>query len=496
MRAIPSTDVLPDVLVLLDRCRALAALSALAQDDGPANRPPVYALSRSLEGSRHRYGPQTAAVGPVLSMAHGDHHFDVLFSEAGTLVWGLAGTDEPLCVESQPYEGEGLAGCAPFVPEELRGLLPRQPFSVLVWRRPGDDAWQVVDPSGALSGDRALLHDLTATRPDVLKWLRSKRSAKALWDVLDLPAGASERDGWWRDAPEGEEVFRCHDESGMITTAVFRRTASDRQPVHLGLRAGVAEGMAVIGGGAVARGEPYGALLTASCPSSDGGAWVVASKDHLVAQPHRLTGYAIGLAIKGVSPERLARELLLVRRVRSTRAAHPSAAAPAPGGYVLIGGGFHVNWHDGAQGLGAGSLATASFPLAGSSWQVRAKDHLVGHPCTVDAYAVCLKSSFTVDGRRYRVDRRIRFAESGLPTAHPAAVASFGGSGCALTGIGAEVRRREPGSMLWRLEPPTRDGVPAAAVGGTEHMEPAPSTAAAFALGIRLDADDPHRPAH
>ncbi|AWW43174.1 hypothetical protein [Streptomyces cadmiisoli] len=498
MHPILVTGMLPAVPRLLARCRALAAVSALVHSgEGAPSGPPVYTLRPSIDGSRHHYGPRPVSVGPVLSMAHDGHHFDVLFSEAGTLVWGLSALDEPSGGAShRPFHGEEFTGFTPCLPTELRALLPRQLFNVLAWCRPGDEAWHVLDPSGALSGDRALLHDLTAhpTGPG-LKWLGSPWPAETLWEVLDLPSGTPAPTGPARGDDRGEEVFRCRDDSGLITTAVFRRDSDGSHPLHLGMRIGVPDDMVVVGGGAVTHGEPHGALLTASCPSPDGGAWVVSSKDHLVAQPHTLTGYAIGLAVDGVGPAQLASRLLSVRRVRGTVAAHPSASAAAPEGHVLIGGGFRVNWHDGTQALGPGSLATASFPLNGTSWEVRAKDHLLPHPCTVDAYAVGLRSSFTVAGRRYRVDRRVASAPSGTRTTRPSAVVTFDGSGHALTGVGAEVRYDEPGSMLWRLEPLVRDGGSVCvAASGKEHLERASATSVAFGLGVRLVADDLKRP--
>jgi hypothetical protein len=232
---------------------------------------------------------------------------------------------------------------------------------------------------------------------------------------------------------------------------------------------------------------PRGALLTASYPADDGSAWLASSKDHNVPQPHRLTAFAIGMRIDGVTRERLAGELLTVVRTRSGHAAHPFASARPPAGHTLIGGGFRVNWRDPGGSHAEGNLATASFPRAGGAWTARSKDHRVSSPCTIDAYAVCLKSSFAVGGVRYTVDVRTDFAESGgHPVPHPSAALPLPASGHVLTGIGAEALPTEPGSLLWRLEP-TADGTgPGVRSGSKDHGERSPGTLCAWTLGIRL----------
>ncbi|MGC5568082.1 hypothetical protein ACPYPG_35295 [Streptomyces sp. FR-108] len=283
------------------------------------------------------------------------------------------------------------------------------------------------------------------------------------------------------------ELFRRRDASGLVTTAVFRRQAARDRQHFTDLAADVDGDMVAIGGGATAVDAPRGALLTASYPADDGSAWLASSKDHNVPQPHRLTAFAIGMRIDGVTRERLAAELLTVVRTRGAHAAHPFASARPPAGHTLIGGGFRVNWRDPGGGHTEGNLATASFPRAGGVWTARSKDHLVSSPCAIDAYAVCLKSSFVVDGVRYTVDVRTDFTESGGdPVPHPSAALPLPASGHVLTGIGAEALPTEPGSLLWRLEP-TADGTgPGVRSGSKDHGERSPGTLCAWTLGIRL----------
>ncbi|MDX3065081.1 MULTISPECIES: hypothetical protein [Streptomyces] len=283
------------------------------------------------------------------------------------------------------------------------------------------------------------------------------------------------------------ELFRRRDASGLITTAVFRYGADHDQQHFTDLGAEVDSDMVAIGGGASAVDSPHGALLTASYPADDGSAWLASSKDHNVPQPHRLTAFAIGMKIDGVSRQRLVEELLTVVQTRSRRAAHPYVSARVPQGHTLIGGGFRVNWQDPPSGEANGNLATASFPRAGGAWTVRSKDHQISSPCTIDAFAVCLKSSFVIDGAEYTVRAWTDFTESeGSPVPHPSAALPLSPSGYVLTGMGAEALPTEPGSLLWQLEPTTDGTTPGVRAGAKHHGQWSAATLCAWALGIRL----------
>ncbi|WP_165371944.1 hypothetical protein [Streptomyces sp. L-9-10] len=422
-------------------------------------------------------------------------------------------------------------------------------LSVVMWRLSGDGSWQAPrfkDPvlvAGDL-GDCAdgLFADLTAPSPEVLAraddlarseargeaWSEAWGEPSAIEPAETQPAESTARAEPLPDAPgpafdeatraalerirdevgalldpaacecrdrsvattgraTTEELFRCQDASGAITTAVFRYRAGHDQAHFTDLRVEVDRDMVVIGGGATAVAAPYGALLTASYPSADGSAWLVSSKDHGMPQPHRLTGFAIGMKIAGVSRDRLARELLFIGRARGGRAPHPRSSASVPEGYTLLGGGFRVNWDDGTDEPGPGNLATASFPQDDDTWTARSKDHLVSHACTIDVFAVGLRSSFVVDGVLRMVDRLTDRVECGhAPLPNPNATSVFPGQGHVLTGIGAEVVHAEPGSLLWRLEPTTDGRTPGVNAAGKEHGTWGPTTIRAWTLGIRL----------
>ncbi|MEV4972298.1 hypothetical protein [Streptomyces scopuliridis] len=479
----------------------------------------------------------------VMTLYTRERQFDVHFSDAGVLIYG---NDTDASYFTGNDWNEEWPGILAQIPEALKPCIGRSHMcdwtdgdmelpllSVVMWRLAGEDSWQAPrfkDPALVEddTGDRAdeLFADLTNPSPEVLlradelargtagtEPSRTERAAEAepLQDGAE-PAfdgktrAALERirdevefllDPAGREYPDGrgpgtgkattEELFRRTDSSGAITTAVFRYRAEHDQAHFTDLRVEVDRDMVVIGGGATAVDTPYGALLTASYPSADGTAWLVSSKDHGMPQPHRLTGFAIGMKIAGVSRERLARELLFIGRARGDLEPHPHASASAPEGYTLIGGGFRVNWNDGTDDPGPGNLATASFPRGGDTWTARSKDHLASHACTIDTFAVCLRSSFVVDDLLRTVDRlmdRVEFGRGPMPT--PEVTSVFPGQGHVLTGIGAEVVQVEPGSLLWRLEPTVDGRAPGVHAAGKEHGTWGPTTMRAWTLGIRL----------
>ncbi|MFE7074235.1 hypothetical protein ACFU96_29515 [Streptomyces sp. NPDC057620] len=499
---------LPDTAEVLDRCASLAVLHAILEPD-PARRGCTLTAARE--------GAHTAR------LRHPDGRWlSVGFSATG------AGAGALLHWHQEP--GQGRPGVLDDVPESLWRILEDVPCACLddprlmaaaIWRETGDDTWRATDDSApgttpsllrCLTGrsperarrfafkhygtraGREAVHHLMALRTDRGPELVTDRGAGLVTDrgaglgpsaerafpsVGRLPSAATPR--------RSRELFRRRDASGLITTAAFRNRAGRDQQHFTDLRADVDGDMVAIGGGARAVDSPQGALLTASYPADDGTAWLASSKDHNVPQPHRLTAFAIGMRIDGVSRDRLAGGLLTVVRTRSAHAAHPFASARVPEGHTLIGGGFRVNWRDPRGGHTEGNLATGSFPRAGGAWTARSKDHRVSSPCTIDAYAVCLKSSFVIDGVRYTVDVRTDFAESdGGPVPHPSAALSLPATGHVLTGIGAEALPTEPGSLLWQLEP-TADGTgPGVRSGAKDHGEWSPDTLCAWVLGIRL----------
>ncbi|WP_269217946.1 serine/threonine-protein kinase [Actinomadura viridis] len=275
--------------------------------------------------------------------------------------------------------------------------------------------------------------------------------------------------------PVADKIFEQVDASGRVTTAVFRRRSSSEEEVFTDFQVDVDPDMVVVGGGAIGADTPTGALLTASYPNSSRTAWLASSKAHAWSNPHRLIGFAIGLKIAGLSRDQLLANLSFTQRT-SESVNHPAESADVPAGFTLIGGGFRVNWQP-----GEGNLATASFPEFGDEWTARSKAHDYQCPCPIDAFSVGLRTHLPEVGR---VERGSDSALSET-AAHPCASTALTG-GFALTGIGAEVRFNEPGSLLWRLEPTFGGDQQGVTASSKDHGSPAPAEIKAWAIGIRL----------
>ena len=276
----------------------------------------------------------------------------------------------------------------------------------------------------------------------------------------------------------GTHLNTFHDASGLVTVAVFSHRGNPAQDHWINEEVLVGDGdMIAIGGGGTATNFPAGALLTASFPNDDMSGWVVTSKDHQVANPHELTTFVIGMKIAGMSRQQL-KDSIFVSRSDSGVAPHPEAESGVPSNeFVLIGGGFRVDWH------GAGNLATASFPATEFSWKARSRDHSIADPSNLRVFAIGLRRNLPAGPVTVNIQRA-----DGGQTSHPAAVATVA-SGFALTGGGAEVHIDGAGNLLgnllWKLEPATSQ-TPTFSAASKDHVHPDPSTITAFALGIRI----------
>lgn len=270
-----------------------------------------------------------------------------------------------------------------------------------------------------------------------------------------------------------ERLNTFYDASGLVTVAVFRSVSPSPQQHQTDLAAYVAEDMVVIGGGGVAAEFPEGALLTASYPNDNLTAWLVSSKDHEVPNPHTLTAYAIGLKIQGMTRQQLL-DAIHINVADSGLGQHPEASATMPSDFLLVSGGFKVEWS------GEGNLGTASFPSNSFSWTAKSKDHLKRSPANLRAYAIGLREHLPVG----RVQVSINTQESTVSN-HPAASADLT-DGFALTGGGAEVHWHGQGNLLWRLQPVITTSDQEFLTSSKDHVKPDPSTITAYALGIRI----------
>jgi hypothetical protein len=158
---------------------------------------------------------------------------------------------------------------------------------------------------------------------------------------------------------------------------------------HPSLAVGVPDGYVLVGGGAHAFDNTgsypiinAGAFLTESRPNGSLTYWKGSSKDHITADPHYLTVYAIGMKIDGVTPAYLRSQISLDSAV-SGSTNHPEVDVSVPEGYLLIGGGAFDNY-----GTGYGNMLVRSYPTSSTTWYVFGKDHRRADPCTITAYAI------------------------------------------------------------------------------------------------------------
>lgn len=274
-----------------------------------------------------------------------------------------------------------------------------------------------------------------------------------------------------------EELNTFHDESGLVTVGVFRSQSASKLSHHFDLAAEVPEDMVAIGGGGVAVEFPVGGLLTASYPNEDLSAWLVSSKDHHTADPHFLTAYAIGLRITGMSREQLL-AAIHINTNESGLGEHPEATATLPARFLLVSGGFKVDWKTRPDSFG--NLATASFPSTNLSWTGRSKDHEVASPANLRAYAIGLRGDLPVGRVEVAIER-----QTSSTSQHPSSVADVT-PGFALTGGGAEAHWQTSGSLLWKLEPMTQTSNQEFRAGAKDHITAEPATITAYALGIKI----------
>jgi hypothetical protein len=272
----------------------------------------------------------------------------------------------------------------------------------------------------------------------------------------------------------GTHLNTFNDASGRVTVAVFSHHGNPAQAHWNEEEILVGDpDMIAIGGGGTGSVFPEGNMLTSSHPNDDLSGWVVSSKDHEVSSPVELVTFVIGMKIAGMSKQDL-RNSVFISQADSGEAPHPEAETGVPSNeFVLVGGGFRVDWH------GAGNLATASFPSTEFSWKARSKDHDISDPANIHVWAIGLRRFLPVGTVIVDIERSDSAQEP-----HPAADATLA-SGFALTGGGAEVHFNGAGSLLWKLEPSTSQN-PTFSAASKDHVDPDPSTITAFALGIRL----------
>jgi vibriolysin len=261
-------------------------------------------------------------------------------------------------------------------------------------------------------------------------------------------------------------------------TVMVRITQCAPSPLlaHVTTTCSVDAGYVLIGGGAeiIGEGSP-GALLTASFPDPSLTTWTASSKDQHLAFAHRLSAYAVGLKLAGVSPSALRGSMVMVSS-RSSPAAHPAAAATVPAGYTLIGGGARANW------VTEGQLLVSSVP-SDSQWIATSKDHLVAEVGTVDAFAIGVTGIPGFGALDVITSQVI----TGVPTGYGAANLGVP-AGWVLASIGGKASYASEGRMLTDLVPfvdAPADNTAGATVRSKDHEKRDAGSTWAYVTAIR-----------
>ncbi len=268
------------------------------------------------------------------------------------------------------------------------------------------------------------------------------------------------------------------DASGKVRVVLFERKAAAASRQFSNFAVDVPSDYVVIGGGVRGAAAPTAQLITASYPNTARSAWLVSSKDHQVAAPTAITGWALGLKIEGMTRAQLLSNLSY-RVVSSTLTAQPSATSVVPAGYVQVGGGFQV------VTSGTGNLAWASYPVStpgGLAWTAAAKEHGSSSQAMIRSYSIGLRTSLPVGVVSVS---NVASAPSDL-AAQPTASASVN-SGFALTGCGAMVNwSGGAGNLLWQVQPLVSATAGTCDARSTEHIYGSPASITTHAVGIRL----------
>ena len=222
--------------------------------------------------------------------------------------------------------------------------------------------------------------------------------------------GIRSKQGWddWAENIEDRPAFLGFEEDGLmpiwelasdparrdeIHKAYRRKAAKEFAPEILTVtsdvrnypeaRVTVPEGYKLLCGGALDNWKVNGNLLTASFPETEN-TWRASGKDHgaNAADPSSITAFALAV----YDPDDIWEVKNFISR-QSPQANWPEQEVAVEPGYVLVGGGAHVDWS------GAGNMLFASHPLGDgkTTWRAQSKDHVWGDPARITAYAVGLK---------------------------------------------------------------------------------------------------------
>lgn len=267
---------------------------------------------------------------------------------------------------------------------------------------------------------------------------------------------------------------------GKLTVTVFTEQASTRSNDFLNYGVNVSPGMIAVGGGVEGARTPNGALITASYPNTDLTGWLGSTKAHMgeYPNPHQISVSAIGLSVDGMSSDELkSEEHIILRQQKGSPGAYPQATALVPDGYLLLSGGFNIDYPQ-----GRGNLCTASFPENPHSWTAKSKAHFVDSSGEMTTYAICIRKKISGVGT---IKNQITTPTESASGDHVSAISELR-NGFLLTGGGAEVHWTEPGNLLWRMVPYIESTGQGYEASSKAHAASSPATLSVYSIGIRV----------
>lgn len=162
----------------------------------------------------------------------------------------------------------------------------------------------------------------------------------------------------------------------MAMECVVKTTVNSAQ--HNSCTVQVDPNYVCVGGGCQANyNNGYGAYITESRPLLDKSGWVGSTVDHLRANSHTITTYAIGLNVAGISRQTLFNNIIIKLDSSSSinLVGSPTKQVYSDYGYSIIGGGAKLTYN-GAGGMLIESRASSSTGY----WTATGKDDITSDP--------------------------------------------------------------------------------------------------------------------
>lgn len=181
---------------------------------------------------------------------------------------------------------------------------------------------------------------------------------------------------------------------------------------------------------------------------------------------------AIHEAYKRKAAKELAPEIL---SVTSDVSSHPDARVVVPEGYKLLCGGALDNWK------GEGNILTASFPEGDNTWRASGKDHIKGDHASVSAFALAIYDPDDIWEVKI-------FTSRPSPKASQPEQEVAVESGYVMVGGGAWTDWTGTGSLLVASHP-IPESKTAWRAQSKDHVEPAPATITAYAIGLKCKVE-------